>query len=139
MASKQFLAHVLRKCFTNVHNHLRETVKQNRAVCFHLFGWIFVKNFGRRWKSGWFLLLLVFFPTTRKWKLSIKRKLKLIEVPFYVIFQIHVYCLIFFPDKCGLKPLLIIWKKKFEQCWRCRILQNLCCFWCLDILELRKK
>lgn len=95
MASKQFLACVLTKCFTNVHDHFREAVTQSRAVNLHLCRWIFVKNSDRTWKSV--LFCFVFFsPTTRKWKLSVKKKTEIELKYFSMLFFRDMYIASFF-------------------------------------------
>lgn len=95
MASKQFLACVLTKCFTNVHDHFREAVTQSRAVNLHLCRWIFVKNSDRTWKSVLFCFVF-FFPTTRKWKLSVKKKTEIELKYFSMLFFRDMYIASFF-------------------------------------------
>lgn len=64
----------------------------------------------------WFFFFF-FPPTTRKWKLSVKKKTEIELKYFSMLFFRDMYIAsFFFPVKCGLKPLLIICKKKFEQC-----------------------
>lgn len=64
-----------------------------------------------------FCFVFFFPPTTRKWKLSVKKKTEIELKYFSMLFFRDMYIAsFFFPVKCGLKPLLIICKKKFEQC-----------------------